>query len=130
MSENMEYQEPLGFQLTGHDIEKMRQELDLNFVIAPYELGNVKGCGYNLTATEFVYSVRKKRLLTIHKSRQGNTCVKLCPNDTALILTREYIKLSGQLAGAFYSRVQLVSMGLGTFQRLWTLVGRGSCCLR
>lgn len=113
MSENMEYQEPLGFQLTGHDIEKMRQELDLNFVIAPYELGNVKGCGYNLTATEFVYSVRKKRLLTIHKSRQGNTCVKLCPNDTALILTREYIKLSGQLAGAFYSRVQLVSMGLG-----------------
>ena len=87
--------------------------MDPNLLIAPYDDANVKGCGYNLTATEFIYSTKKKRLLTIHKSNHGATFVYLPRHDTALILTREYIKLSGRLAGAFYSRVQLVSQGLG-----------------
>lgn len=101
------------FQLTGLDIKEMRERMDPNLVIAPYDDANVKGCGYNLTATEFIYSTKKKRLLTIHKSNHGTTFVYLPRHDTALILTREYIKLSGRLAGAFYSRVQLVSQGLG-----------------
>lgn len=87
--------------------------MDSNLVIAPYDDANVKGCGYNLTATEFIYSTRKKRLLTVHKSNQGQTFVKIPARDTVLILSREYIKLSGRLAGAFYSRVQLVSQGFG-----------------
>lgn len=101
------------FQLTGQDIKSMREDLDSNLIIAPYSADNVKGCGYNLTATEFIYSVQKKRMLTVHKSQQGTTYVTIPCNDTVLVLTREYIKLSEQLAGAFYSRVQLVSSGLG-----------------
>ncbi len=101
------------FQLTGTNIRNMRTELDSNFMIAPYQKENATGCGYNLTATEFIYSITKRRLLTIHKSKQGDTYVKIYPNDTVLILTREYIKLSGNMAGAFYSRVQMVSSGFG-----------------
>ena len=101
------------FQLTGRDIKEIRERMDPSLVIVPYEDTNVKGCGYNLTATEFVYSVKKKRLLAIHKSNQGMSYVDIPRHDTALILTREYIKLSGRLAGAFYSRVQMVSQGLG-----------------
>lgn len=101
------------FQLTGQTIKEIRNRVDLNLVIAPYDDTNAKGCGYNLTATEFVYSVRKKRLLTVHKSNRGQTFVKIPARDTALILSREYVKLSGRLAGAFYSRVHLVSQGFG-----------------
>lgn len=101
------------FQLTGTNIRNMRTELNSNFMIAPYQEENATGCGYNLTATEFIYSVTKRRLLVVHKSKQGDTYVKVDPNDTVLILTREYIKLSGNLAGAFYSRVQMVSSGFG-----------------
>lgn len=101
------------YQLTGRDIKEIRERMDPSLVIVPYEDANVKGCGYNLTATEFIYSVKKKRLLAIHKSNRGATYVDIPRHDTALILTREYIKLSGRLAGAFYSRVQMVSQGLG-----------------
>lgn len=101
------------FQLTGRDITEIRDRMDTSLIIAPYEDANVKGCGYNLTATEFIYSVKKKRLLTIHKSARGTVYVDIPRHDTVLILTREYIKLSGRLAGAFYSRVQMVSQGLG-----------------
>ena len=55
-------------QLTGADIRNMRADLDSDFMIAPYQEKNATGCGYNLTATEFVYSIRKRRLLAIHKS--------------------------------------------------------------
>lgn len=105
--------EKRNFQLTGTDIRKMRNELDSDFMIAPYQERNATGCGYNLTATEFVYSIIKRRLLAVHKSEQGDTYVNVMPNDTVLLLTREYIKLSGGLAGAFYSRVQMVSSGFG-----------------
>lgn len=101
------------YQLTGRDIKEIRERMDPSLVIVPYEDANVKGCGYNLTATEFIYSVKKKRLLAIHKSNREATYVDIPRHDTALILTREYIKLSGRLAGAFYSRVQMVSQGLG-----------------
>ena len=100
-------------QLTGADIRNMRADLDSDFMIAPYQEKNATGCGYNLTATEFVYSIRKRRLLAIHKSEQGDTYVDVNPGDTVLLLTREYVKLSGNLAGAFYARVQMVSSGFG-----------------
>lgn len=101
------------FQLTGNDIRDMRNDLDQNLVIAPYQQQHATGCGYNLTATEFVYSITKKCLLPVRRSAQGETYVCIPPRDTVLVLTREYIKLSENLSGAFYSRVQLVSSGLG-----------------
>ncbi len=101
------------FQLTAADIRSMRDRLDADFMIAPYQEKNATGCGYNLTATEFVYSISKKRLLPVHKPEQGDTYVKVPPEDTVLLLTREYIKLGGSIAGAFYSRVQMVSSGFG-----------------
>lgn len=100
-------------QLTGLDIDKMRSELDSKLIIAPYDKKNATGCGYNLTATEFIYSTNKKGLLPLHKSKQGETYVRVGAHDTILLLTREYIKLNGALAGAIYSRVQLVSNGFG-----------------
>ena len=99
--------------LTGMDIDKMRSEMDPRLIIAPYSKKNSKGCGYNLTATEFVYSISKKTLLPLHQSKQGETYVKVGSHDTVLLLTREYVKLNETLAGSIYSRVQLVSSGFG-----------------
>ena len=44
--------------LTSKDIGKCRQDLK-GIIIAPFDSQKCKGIGYNLSPTEFCYSVRK-----------------------------------------------------------------------
>lgn len=98
-------------QFTTDDIKKFRQELN-TVIIAPYDETLVKGVGYNLTASNMIYSLSKRKLLTIHDNKEGKF-FKLSPHDTVLILTNEYFFVEENVSGNFYSRVRLVSEGLG-----------------
>lgn len=81
-------------------------------MIMPFSQNNVRGLGYNLTPTLFCYSIRKKRLLRIHYSG-GSAYIYIPKNDTVLFYSRECIYVSKAYKGAFYSRVRIVSEGLG-----------------
>ncbi len=98
-------------QFTTEDIKKFRKELD-TVIIAPYNENQVKGVGYNLTASNMIYSLSKHKLLKIQDSKEGKFFY-LSAHDTALILTNEYFDVSNNVAGSFYSRVRRVSEGLG-----------------
>lgn len=98
-------------QFSTTDIKNFRKDLK-TVIIAPYNENQVKGVGYNLTASNMVYSLAKRRLLTIYDYKDGRY-FKLAPHDTALVLSNEYFKLDSNVAGNFYSRVRRVSEGLG-----------------
>lgn len=80
--------------------------------ILPFRKQNLTGLGYNLTPSDFVFSTGKKILLEIQTNR-NEKYVMIPPNDTALILSKEYVSLSGRIMGTFHSRVRMVSQGLG-----------------
>ena len=97
--------------LTAQDLNTCRQELK-DIIIAPFDSNKCKGIGYNLSPTEFCYSVRKKRLLKVHKT-DNEVYVLIPPHDTVLTISNEYLKVSSELAGCFLSRVRPVTSGLG-----------------
>ncbi len=92
--------------------EDFKRFLDKEIVITPYTESNLTPSGYNITATEFILSVNKKRLLNIERTSRETYCI-IEPNDTVLILTREAIWVSDNIAGSFHSKVKLVSKGFG-----------------
>lgn len=98
-------------QFSTYDIKNFRKKLE-TIIIAPYNENQVKGVGYNLTASNLIYSLAKKKLLTIYDYKDGRY-FKLKAHDTALVLTNEYFSLGPNVAGNFYSRVRRVSEGLG-----------------
>lgn len=98
-------------QFSTYDIKNFRKNLD-TVIIAPYNEKQVRGVGYNLTASNLIYSLSKNKLLTIYDYKDGRY-FKLKSHDTALILTNEYFSLGPNVAGNFYSRVRRVSQGLG-----------------
>lgn len=80
--------------------------------ILPFESKNLTGIGYNLSTTDFAFSIKKGVLLTIHK--EGLTRYVTIPsNDSVLFFSKEYIELDNTLAGTFHSKVSRVSEGLG-----------------
>ena len=98
-------------QFSVDDIKDFRKNLK-TVIIAPYNEKQVKGVGYNLTASNMIYSLSQHRLLKIHDYKYGRY-FKLKAHDTALILSNEYFQLDNNVAGNFYSRVRRVSEGLG-----------------
>lgn len=109
-AENNQYENPYRQFSTG-DIKNFRKNLD-TVIIAPYNEKQVKGVGYNLTASNMIYSLSKHKLLTIYDYKDGRY-FKLKSKDTALVLSYEYFSLDSNVAGNFYSRVRRVSEGLG-----------------
>jgi hypothetical protein len=83
-----------------------------DILIAPFDEAKCKGVGYNLSPTELCYSVKKKRLLKIHRTSR-EIYVMIPPNDTILTLSHEYLQVSSQIAGCFLSRLRPVTKGLG-----------------
>jgi len=96
---------------TAREILTCRQELR-DILIAPFDEAKCKGIGYNLSPSELCYSVKKKRLLQIHRTPQ-EIYVLIPPNDTILTLSYEYLQVSSQIAGCFLSRLRPVTQGLG-----------------
>ena len=80
--------------------------------ILPFERKNLTGIGYNLSTTDFAFSIKRGILLTIH--REGLMRYVTIPgNDTVLFFSKEYIEIDNTLAGTFHSKVSRVSEGLG-----------------
>jgi deoxycytidine triphosphate deaminase len=83
-----------------------------NISIFPYDKSRLTPLGYNLTASDFVFSTTQKMLLEV-KSNDSEKYVEIPAGDTALVLTREYVSVSSIIAGTFHSRVRTVSSGFG-----------------
>lgn len=95
--------------LSDKDIETI---LDKDLVICGYEKSNLTDIGYNLTPTEFIFSVNEGLLAKIHNDGNQKYCY-VEPNDTVLIITREAIWVSEEISGTFHSKVSIVSQGFG-----------------
>ena len=71
--------------------------------------GNLKGASYNLTASEFAWSLSTKQ--RIYNSQNKKIIIE--SGDTALIETNETIWVSKKIMGTYHSRVTQVSHGTG-----------------
>lgn len=84
--------------------------------IFPFEPKNLTGIGYNLSTTDFAFSINQGILLTIHRKITDSGVeryVTIPANDTVLFFSKEYIEVDHTLAGTFHSKVSRVSEGLG-----------------
>lgn len=97
--------------LTAKEILTCRTQLR-DILIAPFDESKCKGVGYNISPSELCYSVRKKRLLQIHRTAQ-EVYVWIPPHDTILTLSHEYLQVSSHIAGCFLSRLRPITKGLG-----------------
>ena len=97
--------------LTAKEIMICRHELS-DILIAPFDESKCKGVGYNISPSELCYSVRKKRMLQVHRTAQ-EVFVWIPPHDTILTLSHEYLQVSSHIAGCFLSRLRPVTKGLG-----------------
>ncbi|MDD4238033.1 MAG: hypothetical protein PHT62_05705 [Desulfotomaculaceae bacterium] len=95
--------------MSDEDIIKL---LDKDIVICGYEDSNLTDIGYNLTPTEFIFSINKGLLLEVHNEENKKYC-NVEPNDTVLIMTREAVWVSEKISGTFHSKVGIVSQGFG-----------------
>lgn len=82
-------------------------------IIWPYEKEeNITPLGYNLTATEFIFSINNRLLVNIQNDNNEKYCY-IGPHDTVIILTREAVYVSNEIAGTFHSKVGIVTQGFG-----------------
>lgn len=90
----------------------IRKLLDKDIVICNYAEDNLTDIGYNLTPTDFIFSINSNLLVEIKLSKSEKYCY-IEPHDTVLIITRESIWVSESIAGTFHSKVKMVSKGFG-----------------
>jgi deoxycytidine triphosphate deaminase len=91
--------------LSDRDIKQL---LNQEIVIYPFNENDLTPVGYNLNPSDFVFSLQSKELL---KAKNGFFQIK--PHHTVLILTKEAVWVSKKLAGTFHSKVGVVSTGFG-----------------
>lgn len=90
--------------------------VDGHLKIFPFDKKNLTGLGYNLSTTDFAFSITYGILLTIHQvttTTGVQRFVTIPSNDTVLFFSKEYIEIDRTLAGTFSSKVARVSQGLG-----------------
>lgn len=97
--------------LTSKEIIKCREELN-GLIIAPFDKAKAKGVGYNLSLSEMIYSISKKRLVPICREVQENFFY-LHPHETILALSYESVETNSCIAGSFHSRVRIAAQGIG-----------------
>lgn len=98
--------------LVAKDIEECRNRLE-GLIIAPYDPSKAKGVGYNLSLSEMIYSITRKRLVPICREDQ-ETFFYLHPNETVLALSHEHLIVDNSMAGSFHSRVRMTAQGIGS----------------
>lgn len=84
--------------------------------IIPYEEKNLTGMGYNLSTTNFAFSIKQGTLLKIYEitNEQGAIhYVNIPANDTVLFFSKEFLETDNTIAGIFVSKVSRVCQGLG-----------------
>jgi len=90
----------------------IRNVLDKDIVICNYNEENLTDIGYNLTATEFIFSINNGLLVEIQHNENEQFCF-IEPHDTVLVITRESVWVSDKISGTFHSKVKMVSSGFG-----------------
>lgn len=96
------------------DIKKAIAEGHLK--IYPFEEKNLTGIGYNISTTNFAFSINQGVLLKVCKdtSEQGyEHYIIIPPNDTVLLFSKESLETDNEIAGTFHSKVSRVCQGLG-----------------
>jgi len=96
--------------LSDTDINNSRESKEI--VITPFNQDNITPVGYNLTSTDFIFSINNGLLVEIICENNERFCW-VEPNDTILVLTREAVWVSRQICGTFHSKVGKVSDGFG-----------------
>lgn len=94
------------------NIKKSIEEGHLKII--PYEEKNLTGLGYNISTTNFAFSINQGILLKINTdtTEEGNIhYVKVPPNDTVLLFSKEFLETDDTIAGTFHSKVSRVSQG-------------------
>lgn len=94
----------------------MQAILKGNIKIFPFNKRDLTGIGYNLSTTNFAFSVNNGILLTVHQRTTANGLERfiIIPgNDTVLFFSKEYIAIDNTIAGTFHSKVSRVCQGLG-----------------
>ena len=99
---------------------------DGHLKIIPYEEKNLTGIGYNISTTDFAFSINRGLLLKIntYTTQDGYIhYVEIPANDTVLFFSKEYLETDNTIAGTFHSKVSRVCQGLGhistTLDPMW-----------
>lgn len=99
---------------------------DGHLKIIPYEEKNLTGIGYNISTTDFAFSINQGLLLKIntYTTQEGYIhYVEIPANDTVLFFSKEYLETDNTIAGTFHSKVSRVCQGLGhistTLDPMW-----------
>ena len=90
--------------LTDTDI---RHLLNREIIIDPFTEDNLTPVGYDLSVGDFVYSLHRGLLEVDPKTKK----YEIAPGDVVLILSKEFVWVSGRIAGTFHSKVSMVSRG-------------------
>ncbi|UWP59060.1 dCTP deaminase domain-containing protein [Ruminococcus gauvreauii] len=93
-------------------IDIKREVINNEIQILPFRKENLTDLGYNLTPSDFIFSTGKKILLEV-MTTNSEKYVMVPPNDTVLVLSKEYVSISKRIMGTFHSRVRTVSQGFG-----------------
>ncbi|WP_299739130.1 hypothetical protein [uncultured Rossellomorea sp.] len=78
-----------------------------NIYIYPLDTQKIKGSTYNFKASHLAWSLKTK------KSIVKDGVITIPPNDSAVIVTEEVIRVSNKIGGTYHSKVKLVKKGLG-----------------
>lgn len=94
--------------------------------IYPFEEENLTGIGYNISTTNFAFSINRGILLTVHEDtiEKGKVHHVIIPaQDTVLLFSKELIETDNTIAGTFHSKVSRVCQGTGhistTLDAMW-----------
>lgn len=96
-------------------VDEIREGLtNGDVIIWPFEEGKVTSAGYDLTPTEWVFSLNSRLLMPIILEGLEKFCW-VEPQDTVLVLTREAIRFPPYVAGTLLSKSSLATAGFGHF---------------
>ncbi len=96
--------------------------------IYPFEEENLTGIGYNISTTNFAFSINRGILLTVHEDtiEQGKVHHVIIPaQDTVLFFSKELIETDNTIAGTFHSKVSRVCQGIGHISTTLDAVWKG-----
>lgn len=94
------------------------KELGKDILIYPFKGKDTsfRGCYLCLTASEYVYSLKKGDLLLDPEDTsipRNKKCFEISQGDTVIVWTNESVSITNSFCGSIYSRVSLVSKGVG-----------------
>ena len=90
--------------LTDTDILRLK---DREIIIEPFDSGSLTPVGYDLSVGDFVVSLTRGVLSPNPETHE----YKIKPKEIILILSKEYLWVSGRIAGTIHSKVSLASKG-------------------